>query len=158
MHSQSLILKLTKGALSNPIIHRFLWEQSCILQTLTKLPAYCKFDPKSIFNAWRMWAYIILLEVAGSVSGKVGSYKQVDLPIHRLQHWMQECQLPQTHLSLISHTWPLFDLSRSCTHWASCTVIKKTGLGMMVLCTQDFSRFSLLSTTDSQFSFWIGLF
>ena len=35
MHSQSPILK-TKGALSNPIILTYLWEQSCILHTLTK--------------------------------------------------------------------------------------------------------------------------
>ena len=38
MHSQSPILK-TKGALRNPVILRYLWEQSCILHTLTKLPA-----------------------------------------------------------------------------------------------------------------------
>ena len=28
---------------------------------------------------------------------------------------MLGCQLPQTHLSLIAHTWPVFDPSRSCT-------------------------------------------
>ena len=38
MHSQSPILK-TKGVLSNPVILTYLWEQSCILHTLTKLPA-----------------------------------------------------------------------------------------------------------------------
>ena len=38
MHSQSQILK-TKGVLSNPVILRYLWEQSCILHTLTKVPA-----------------------------------------------------------------------------------------------------------------------
>ena len=38
IHSQSPILK-TKGALSNPVILSYLWEQSCILHTLTKLPA-----------------------------------------------------------------------------------------------------------------------
>ena len=81
-HSKSPILKI-KGALSNPVILRYL--QSCILHTLTKLPA-SNFDLKSIFNAWRTWACIIPLEVAGSVSGKVGSHEQVDLPIHRLQH------------------------------------------------------------------------
>ena len=86
MHSQSLILK-TKGALRKLVILRYLWEQICILYTLTKLPAKCmNFDPKSVFNAWRMWACTIPLEVAGSVSGKVGSHEQVDLPIHRLQH------------------------------------------------------------------------
>ena len=34
-HSQSPILK-TKGALSNLVILTYLWEQSCILHTLTK--------------------------------------------------------------------------------------------------------------------------
>ena len=84
MHSQSPILK-TKGVVSNPVILIYLWEQSCILHSLTKLPA-CNFDSKSVFNALRTWACIIPLEVVGSVSGKVGSHKQVDLPIHRLQH------------------------------------------------------------------------
>ena len=37
-HSQSPILK-TKGAISNLVILTDLWEQSCILHTLTKLPA-----------------------------------------------------------------------------------------------------------------------
>ena len=37
-HSQSPILK-NKGALSNPVILTYLWEQSCILHTLTKVPA-----------------------------------------------------------------------------------------------------------------------
>ena len=113
MHSQSPILK-TKGALSNPVILTYLWEQSCILHTLIKLPA-CNLEPKSIFNAWRLLACIIPLEVAGSVSGKVGSHEQVDLPIHRLQLWILGCQLTHTHLSLIACTWPWFDPSRSCT-------------------------------------------
>ena len=38
MHSHSPILK-TKGVLSNLVILTYLWEQSCILHTLTKLPA-----------------------------------------------------------------------------------------------------------------------
>ena len=38
MHSQSPILKLNKGVLSNPVILTYLWEQSCILHTLTRLP------------------------------------------------------------------------------------------------------------------------
>ena len=38
MHSQSPILK-TKGVLSDPVILTYLWEQSCILHTLNKLPA-----------------------------------------------------------------------------------------------------------------------
>ena len=37
-HSLSSILK-TKGAISNLVILTNLWEQSCILHTLTKLPA-----------------------------------------------------------------------------------------------------------------------
>ena len=41
MHSQSPILKLTKGALSNLVILTYLWEKSCILHTLTKLPDKC---------------------------------------------------------------------------------------------------------------------
>ena len=48
-HTQSPILK-TKGVLSNLVILRYLWEQSCILHTLTKLPA-CNLEPKSVFNA-----------------------------------------------------------------------------------------------------------
>ena len=52
------------------------------------------------------------MEVAGSVSGKVGSHEQVDLLIHSLTHCMLQCQLPQTHLSLIACTWPVFNLSR----------------------------------------------
>ena len=83
MHSQSPIPK-TKGVLSNPVILTDL--QSCILHTLTKLPAYFNFDSKSVFSAWRLWACRVPLEVAGSVSGKVGSHEQVDLPIHRFQH------------------------------------------------------------------------
>ena len=50
-HSQSPILKLIKGVLSNPVILTYLWQQSCILHTLTKLPAYCNLDLKGIFNA-----------------------------------------------------------------------------------------------------------
>ena len=42
-HSQSLILTLTKGVLSNPVILTYLWEQSCILHTLTKTACLCKF-------------------------------------------------------------------------------------------------------------------
>ena len=113
MHSQSPILK-TKGVLSNPVILTYLWEQSHILHTLTKLPA-CNLEPKSVFSALRLWTCIIPLEVAGSVSAKVGSHKQVDLPIHRLQLWMLRCQLTHTCLNLIAHTRPWFDPSRSCT-------------------------------------------
>ena len=70
MHSQSPILK-TKGAPRNPVILTYLWEQSCILHTLTKLPAYCNFDPKCLqclktvclynsfgvgkFSFWQSW-------------------------------------------------------------------------------------------------------
>ena len=43
MHSQSPILTLTKGALSNLVIFTYLWEQSCILHTLTKTACLCKF-------------------------------------------------------------------------------------------------------------------
>ena len=111
MHSQSPIHK-TKGALSNWVILTYLWEQSCILHTLTKLPA-CNLELKSVFSAWRPWACIIPLEVAGSVSHKVGSHEQVDLPIHRFQLWMLGCQLTHTRLSLIARTWPIFDQSRS---------------------------------------------
>ena len=91
-HIQSPILK-TKGAFSNTEILRYL--QSCILHTLNKLPAYCNFDPKGVFSVWRTWACIIPLELVGSVSGKVGSHKQVDLPIHRLQHkcWVTNCPI-----------------------------------------------------------------
>ena len=42
------------------------------------LPAKCNSDLKSASNAWRMLACIISLEVAGAVSGKVGSHEQVD--------------------------------------------------------------------------------
>ena len=42
-HSQSPVLTLTKGALSNPVILTYLWEQSCILHTLTKTACLCKF-------------------------------------------------------------------------------------------------------------------
>ena len=42
MHSQSPILTLTKGALSNPVILTYLWEQSYILHTLTE-PATNEF-------------------------------------------------------------------------------------------------------------------
>ena len=101
--------------LSNPVILTHGWEQSCILHTLTKLPAYCNLYPKGIFNIWRMWACRVPLEVAWSFSGKVGSHKQVGLPIHRLQLWMLGFQLPQTHPSLIAHAWPIFDQSKSCT-------------------------------------------
>ena len=73
------------------------------------------FDPKSVFSAWRPWACTIPLEVAGSVSGKVCSHEQVDVPIHRLKHQMLGCQVTQTCLSLIAHTWPWFYPSRSCT-------------------------------------------
>ena len=53
MHSQSPILK-TKGAPRNPVILTYLWEQSCILHTLTKLLAYCNFDPKATFARSRV--------------------------------------------------------------------------------------------------------
>ena len=77
-HSQSPILTLTNGVLSNPVILRYLWEQSCILHTLTNCLPVLNFDPKSVFNAWRMWACIIPLELAGSVLCTVRSHKQVD--------------------------------------------------------------------------------
>ena len=41
-HSQSPILTLTKGVLSNPVILTYLWEQSCIIHTLIE-PATNKF-------------------------------------------------------------------------------------------------------------------
>ena len=69
-------LKL-KGTQQPPVILTYL-QKSCILHTLNKLPAQCNFDPKSVFNAWRMWACIIPLELAGSVLCKVGSHEQVD--------------------------------------------------------------------------------
>ena len=102
-------------AISNPVILTYLWEQSCILHTLTNCLPVLNFDPKSVFSAWRPWACTIPLEVAGSVSGKVRSHEQVDVPIHRLQHQMLGCQVTQTHRSLIAHTWPWFYPSRSCT-------------------------------------------
>ena len=80
----------------------------------TKLPVL-NFDLKSVFNAWRPWACTIPLELAGSVLCKVRSHEQVDVPIHRLQHQMLGCQVTQTRLSLIAHTWPWFYPSRSCT-------------------------------------------
>ena len=46
MHSQSPILK-TKGVLSNLVILTYLWEQSFILHTLTKLPA-CNLTKKHL--------------------------------------------------------------------------------------------------------------
>ena len=75
-HSQSPILTLTKGALSNPVILTYLWEQSCILHTLTKTACLCNL--KNVFNAWRMWACRVPLALAGSVFDKVGSHEQVD--------------------------------------------------------------------------------
>ena len=77
-HSQSPILKLTKGALSNPVILTYLWEQSCILHTLTKTAYLCKFWSKKCLNAWRMWVCRVPLALAGSVFDKVGSHEQVD--------------------------------------------------------------------------------
>ena len=68
-------LKLTSA--QQPVILTYQ-QQSCILHALSKLPAQCNFDPKSVFNAWRMWACIIPLESVGSVSGKVDSSEQVD--------------------------------------------------------------------------------
>ena len=59
IHSQSPILK-TKGVLSNLVILTYLWEQSCILHTLTKLPAYCQ----CLKN-------VGLYKVAGSVFAKL---------------------------------------------------------------------------------------
>ena len=102
------------GVLSNPVILTYL-QPSCILHTLTNCLPVLNFDQKSVFSAWWPWACIIPLEVAGSVSGKVRSHEQVDVPIHRLQHQMLGCQVTQTHLSLIAHTWPWFYPSRSCT-------------------------------------------
>ena len=90
-------------------------EQSCILHTLTNCLPVLNFDLKSIFSAWRTWACTIPLELAGSVLCKVRSHEQVDVPIHRLQHQMLGCQVTQTCLSLIAHTWPWFYPSRSCT-------------------------------------------
>ena len=115
MHSQSPILRLASGVFGILVILTYLREQSCILHTLTKLPAYYTLDLKGIFNAWRTWACRFPLDVAGSVSGKVGSHEQVDLPIHKHQHWTLGDQLHQTCPSLIAHTWPIFDPSRSCT-------------------------------------------
>ena len=69
MHSQSPILK-TKGRSANLVILTYLWEQSCILHTLTKTACLC-FDPKNVFNAWRTWACTIPLALAGSVFDKV---------------------------------------------------------------------------------------
>ena len=40
---------LTTGVLSNPVILTYLWEQSCILDTLTKLPP-CNLELKSVFS------------------------------------------------------------------------------------------------------------
>ena len=77
MHSQSPILK-SKGALSNLVILTYLWDQSCILHTLTNCLPVLNFDLKSVFSAWRLWACIISLELAGSVLCTVRSHEQVD--------------------------------------------------------------------------------
>ena len=77
-----------------------------------------------------MWTCTVPLALAGSVFDTVGSHKQVDQLIHRLQHQMLGCQVTQTHLSLIAHIWPLFDQSRSCTPCVPPVVDKETGFGM----------------------------
>ena len=105
MHSQSPILK-TKGAPRNPVILTYLWEQSCILHALTKLPAYCNFYPKCLQCLKTVCLYNSFGVGKFSFWPKVGSHEQVDLPIHRLQHQMLGCQLSHTCLSLIAHTWP----------------------------------------------------
>ena len=135
MHSQSPILK-TKGALSN--------LSNSYISMRTKLnPPYpnqtaclncMNLDLKGVFNAWRMWAWIIPVpESAGSVSGKVGSHEQVDLPIHRLVALntgvSTVCQsLPESNCSYLANIrWSVKELY---SLWASCTVIKKTGFGI----------------------------
>ena len=96
-----------------------------------KLPACTEFWSESVFSAWRPWACTIPLELAGSVLCKVCSHEQVDVPIHRLQHQMLGCQVTQTRLSLIAHTWPWFYLSRSCTPCVPpAQLTNKTSLGM----------------------------
>ena len=52
---------------------------------------------------------------------------------------MLGCQVTQTCLSLIAHTWPVFDQSRSCTPCEH-PVIKKTGFGM----TDQSSNFNVI--------------
>ena len=110
MHSHYPILK-TKGVLSNPVILRYLQtklhppncQTACLvyefrskkcLQCLRNVGLYNSFG-LSRFSFWQSWLH-----------------KQVDLPIHRLQLGYQ---LPHTHPSLIAHTWPIFDQSRSCS-------------------------------------------
>ena len=128
-HSQSPILK-TKGALSNLGILTCL-QQSCILHTLNKLPAsviliqkvssmleeyglYISFGGGRC-SFWQSW-----LTRASRLANSQASALNAGVPT-ALYLFESNC----SYLALIWSVKELYSL------WASCTVIKKTGFGMM---------------------------
>ena len=97
--------------LSNPVILTYLWEQSCILHTITKLPACNLSRTKKCLQCLKTMCLYNSFGV-----GRLSFWQSwLTWANSRLQFWMLGCQLSQTCLSLIAHTWPWFDPSRSCT-------------------------------------------
>ena len=72
------------------------WSEKC-LQCLKNVGLYNSFGIGR-FSLWQSW-----LTRASRLPNSQASASKAG------------CQVTQTHLSLISHTWPLFDQSRSCT-------------------------------------------
>ena len=130
-HSQSPILTLTKGALSNPVILTYLWEQSCILHTLTKTACLCKFWSEKYlqclknvglynsfgigrFSLWHSW-----LTRANRLANSQASASNAGVP--------GDPNSPESNCSYLALIWSVKELYPLC---ASCTVNKETGFGM----------------------------
>ena len=130
-HSQSPILTLTKGVLSNPVILTYLWEQSCILHTLTKTACLCKFWSEKClqclknvglynsfgigrFSLWHSW-----LTRASRLANSQASASNAGVP--------GDPNSPESNCSYLALIWSVKELYSLC---ASCTVNKETGFGM----------------------------
>ena len=127
MHSQSPILKL-KGA-QQPAILTKIRKQSCILHTLTKLPA-CNLEPKclqclknvGLYNSFGIGRLSFLhssLTRARRLANSQASASNAGVP--------GDPNSPESNCSYLARILTVKEVYSWC---ASCTVIKKTGLGM----------------------------
>ena len=112
-------LKLIGCSATQYFLH--IYKQSCILHAVNKLHAYCNFDLKSIFNAWRMWAcrdgrfsfWQSWLTWASRFANSQASALNAGVPTAPYSP-----ESNYLHLVLI---WPVKELY---SLWASCTVNK----------------------------------
>ena len=130
MHSQSPILKL-KGA-QQPVILTNVWKQSCILHTLMKLPAF-NLEPKclqclknvGLYNSFGIGRCSFLhssITQARRLANSQASASNAGVP--------GDPNSPESNCLYLAQ---ILSVKEPYSWCASCTVIKKTGLGVTEL-------------------------